>query len=113
LVIRAWDGDRGALSEIDALTRVSPLDLVPILWAGRLHSQIGDEDVANDYRRWAEYINGGASAGAHEVRVGTVEIARASDARAGNGATFYGHYTYRRPTPWDLLVPGLPRLVYE
>jgi tetratricopeptide (TPR) repeat protein len=113
MVIRAWEGDGQAVDEIDALARQHPLNLSTITWAGRLHSRLGDEEVANDYRRWAEYINGGASAGAHEVRVGTAEAARQNDARAGNLATFYGHYAYRRPTPWDLLVPGLPRLVYE
>jgi hypothetical protein len=32
---------------------------------------------------------------------------------AGSEALFYGHYTYRRPTPWGMLPPGLDLLTLE
>jgi O-antigen ligase len=111
-IIEAWDGDVPAMAEIDQRVSDDPFDLYLLGWAARLHARAGDEAGADRYRAIAEYINGGASAAGHELRVGTAADARADEARAGNAATLWGHYTFRRPTPWDLLVPSLPRLVY-
>jgi hypothetical protein len=41
---------------------------------------------------------GGGWQGIYELVGRTIE---------GGLASFYGTYTYRRPTPWDLLVPSL------
>jgi hypothetical protein len=113
LVVEAWEGDAAAISAIEARVSADPFDLDALAWAARVNSHTGDEEAADRYRRWADLVNGTAAQGGHEVRILRDERAAGDQARAGNLSTFHGHYVYRRPTPWDILAAGLPRLVLE
>jgi tetratricopeptide (TPR) repeat protein len=110
-VIDAWTGDAAAFQAVLDQCAARPLDITALWWCARLEGHAGDDGEANRYRAWANTIVGGAYVAGAELRVRqTVQIGRSE---AGNPALFYGYYTYRRPTPWDLLVPSLVHLTLE
>jgi hypothetical protein len=113
LVTRGWHGDEDAIGEVEALAEANPLSQGYIGWAARLNAHAGDLEAAEDYRRWGALVAGGASFIGYDARLATPAEARADGARAGTSATFHGHYVYRRPLAWDLLVGDLPRLAFE
>ncbi len=110
LVIAAWDGDRAALDALYARAAARPLDTRTVTWCARLAARAGDSRRARAFRSWLDGFSPGAGTGGLEVRV---TDAAPGYGVAGSSAMFYGHYSYRRPTPWDLLVPSLPHLVYQ
>lgn len=107
-VIDAWSGDDASLHAVLDACAARPLDLTALSWCARLEGRAGNVAQANRYRAWANTIVGGAYAAGAELRVSTVRLTGRSD--EGNVALFYGYYTYRRPTPWDLLGPDLVHL---
>lgn len=108
LAIAAWDGDATDRAALDTYARDHPFDLVAVAWAGRVAARAGDRAALYGYRLWAETVVGTASTTVGEIRVAPP----GSDvAPAGLTGTFWGQYTYRRPTPEDQLVPSLPHLV--
>jgi hypothetical protein len=111
LVIPAWGGDAAAIEAVQAEAEAHPLDLLRLAWAARVSAHAGNGPQADRFRAWADFVNGGAAAAGFETRVSTDPLD--TRATAGYSARFYGHYTYRRPTPWDLLAAGVPRLVLE
>ena len=110
-IIAAWSGDASALTAVLDACAANPLDLTAVSWCARLEGRAGDVAAANRYRAWAHTVLGGSYVLAAELRVRSDDQVGRSD--AGNPAIFYGHYTYRQPTPWDLLVPGLVHLTLE
>jgi len=110
-VIDAWSGNEAAFGAVLAACAARPLDLAALAWCARLEGHYGDDAEANRYRAWANTIVGGAYAAGAELRVARVTLVGRSD--EGNVALFYGYYTYRRPTPWDLLGPDLVHLTLE
>jgi tetratricopeptide (TPR) repeat protein len=110
-VIAAWGGDAGATRAVLDECAARPLDVAAVLWCARVAGRTGDLSEANRYRARANTILGGSYTAGAELRVRSGEQVGRSD--AGNPAQFYGHYTYRRPTPWDLLVPSLVHLTLE
>jgi tetratricopeptide (TPR) repeat protein len=111
LVIPAWGGDHAAVEAVQAEPKSHPLDLLRITWAARVSAHAGDAVSARRFRDWAEIVEGGASVNCYEVRV--TDDPADERGSTGNLARFYGHYTYRRPTPWDLVAAGVPRLVLD
>jgi tetratricopeptide (TPR) repeat protein len=107
-IIDAWSGDAAAFQAVLGECVARPLDLTALAWCARLEGHVGNDREANRYRAWANTILGNAYVGGAELRVNTAVQVGRSD--AGNAALFYGYYTYRRPTPWDLLVPDLVHL---
>jgi len=109
--VNAWLGDEGAYTRIIARCQGDALQLQPLFWCARIEGRRGNVDRANDYRYLANAINGGSYRAGAEVRVATEPmIGRSSE---GNLAIFWGTYTYRRPTPWDVLVPSLVHLTLQ
>ena len=113
-VIGAWVGEPPPVSGepylFERRCAETPLDANPLGWCARLAARAGDTDEANRYREWAFTLGADALLSA-ELRVSTEPtIGRTAQ---GFIAEFYGTYTYRRPTPWDLLVPSLPHLTFE
>jgi O-antigen ligase/tetratricopeptide (TPR) repeat protein len=111
-IVAAWQGDRGAFDRLDAGVRATPFDLILLSWCARLSDRFGDEDRADRYRKWAEIVNGTSSQSAHEFQVAVGGISEVGV--PGTNSEFYGHYTYRRPTPWDqfpldVVRPFLPK----
>ena len=111
LVIPAWGGDASAIQALRARASSRPLDIATVTWCARVAARAGDLAAAGRYRDWASTIDGFAGTTAAEMRV-VPDLARGEDDAGVNGH-FYGYYTYRRPTPHDQLVPGLPRLTYR
>ena len=110
LVIDGWGGDPGAIRAVQDLADQDPLDATVLAWAARLSDRAGDADAAHRYRRLVDIGVRGASQGV-EVRVADRVPAR--DAALGTSTYYYGNYLYRRTTPIDLIVPGLPGLVID
>ena len=114
-VIEAWSNtpamtDDEARQSINRRCGEQPLNATPLGWCARLSARAGEEDEANRYRKWAFTLGADAALSA-ELRVSPVEIVGRS--AQGGLAEFYGTYTYRRPTPWDLLVPSLAHLTFQ
>ena len=109
LVIRAWGGDADAAEAVRETAEARPLDGDAVAWAARVSAHQGDAEQAARFRAWADEIESSSFEG-YEVRIETGRLAERDN--AGSGVRFYGAYTYRRPTPNDLVAAGLPRLVY-
>lgn len=110
-VIDAWEGDAAALDRILAATQANPLDAFTLAWAARLESRRGDVEASNRYRRWAFTGVGAGLESGVEIRVSDRPLLGRTI--AGRVADFWGTYTYRRPTPWNPLVPSLVQLTVE
>ena len=108
LVIDAWTGNEAAFQRILAICDAHPLDGAALGWAARLYARHGDDDSANLYRRWAFTASSVAVPTGAELRVS--EGPKIGRTVAGSVAEFWGTYTYRRPTPWNILVPSLIQL---
>jgi tetratricopeptide (TPR) repeat protein len=110
-LIKAWTGDPTEVQRF--LTRASerPLDIEVLNWCSRLSDHLGHPAEARRYRAWANIDNGlsGIPGLTVHVTVGPSGPSR----NGGITSAFYGHYTYRRPTPWDQLPIDVWRLTYE
>jgi hypothetical protein len=102
----AWNGDAGAAGRLAELALEHPLDTYVLDWAARVSQRLGAPDEADRYRTLAVYAEGYGYAGALRILEGS-----AIDTSPVGEWRFHGHYAYRRPTPWNLLVPGVPRVV--
>ena len=106
-IVEAWDGDLGAWDRVVRACVAWPSDYLLIPWCGRIANRIGDTTTADRFAEWA-YLLLEPDGATHEIRVAaTPPIGRTI---AGAVADFYGTYTYRRPTPWNPLVPTLVQL---
>jgi putative inorganic carbon (HCO3(-)) transporter len=111
LVRSGWDGDPQAIETIRARARAQPFSQRLFVWAARLTARQGNARLADTFRDWARIVNGSNVDQAWETRV-TSELPPGR-VGAGSESLFYGHYTYRRPTPWEMLPPGLDHLILE
>jgi tetratricopeptide (TPR) repeat protein len=111
LVIDAWTGDEAARTQILQDCSANPLDTTRLGWCARIEAHSGEAGRAEEYRFLANSIaiNGLSTAAETRVYNGDV-IGRAI---AGNPATYWGLFTYRRATPYDMLVGSLVHLVWE
>jgi tetratricopeptide (TPR) repeat protein len=110
-ITKALGGDAAAGDALLAQCEATPLDLTGLAWCARIEASRGQEDRANDFRYLANAVVGGAGDAGSIVRVDTGTIVGRT--LAGGPATFWGTYTYRRNTPWDILVPSLIHLRLE
>lgn len=108
LFIAAWAGDDAARAELVAACRARPLNVNQLLLCARAEGRAGNVDAANEFRYIASAQIGGAYSSGAELRVAT--IALTGRTLEGDPAIFWGTFTYRRPTPWDILVPDLVHL---
>jgi tetratricopeptide (TPR) repeat protein len=106
-LIAAWQGDDAALGRLVARCEGEPVG-GPVSQAALVLGHLHHPDAAR-LRDWADIINAGTDPRAYEVRV----LEPADFGKAFSVASFYGHYTYRRPTPWDLLAPSLLHIGLE
>jgi O-antigen ligase/tetratricopeptide (TPR) repeat protein len=110
VIIPAWAGDPEATAALSKAAREQPYNTGLLDWVGRVARRSGDFQRAADIQAWAGAVDPGAGTAGTEVRV----VSDGADQHvAGLLSLFYGHYTYRRPVPWDQLVPGLPDLAYQ
>jgi tetratricopeptide (TPR) repeat protein len=110
-VVKAWTGDVAARDRLLGRCAADPLDLGALLWCARIEGRMGHVDRANVYRYLANTLNGGAYAAGAELRVNPNRVVGRT--LEGGPAIFWGTYTYRRSTPWDILVPSLIHLTLQ
>jgi tetratricopeptide (TPR) repeat protein len=112
LAIDAWLGDDAAQAALVDLAEANPLDTRPAVWSSLLASRDGDDTARARFARWAGLVGGslGTATGTDVVVTDKPWNRRQV---AGPNANFQGLYTYRRLYPWDLLVPGVPKLTLE
>jgi O-antigen ligase len=109
-VTLAWGGDHMVADRLFRSCRNRPADLGPLLWCRRVALRLADNAEAAVFGGLAEGVSPGSTENGAELRV------RGGTGSPDEGATtttalFWGTYTYRRPAPADLLVPGLVHLV--
>jgi O-antigen ligase len=109
LAIAAWSGDRAAQTELAAEADRHPLDTRPAVWLARLATRVEDWAAADRYESWVAIATGvpGTDIG-QDVVVTDSPIVGAQV--PGSNGNLQGWYVYRRQYPWDLVVPGLPKL---
>ena len=110
-IISAWEADPAAVGRGLSACLERPLDVAAVQWCARIEGRLGHDAERERYRAWAEAITGGASAAAAETRVSITDLVGRS--LEGDVASFWGTYTYRRPTPWDILPPDLIHLTLK
>jgi O-antigen ligase len=108
LIIDAWRGNRTAAADLYAACQASPLDTNALTWCARVAGHLGDSERATQLRAQLEVLGPALSVNAGQLRVDPTGAA--ADGRL---AIFWGTFTYRRPTPRDLLVPGVAHLILE
>ena len=110
-ITAAFAGDRAAGAQLLDRCLSTPLDLAGLAWCARIEDERGDAARAEDFRVIANTVVGGAGEAGAVVRV--ADQTAAGRTLAGDPAIFWGTYTYRRNTPWDVLVPSLLHLALE
>jgi len=111
LFIRSWSGDKTALQQLLDSCRATPLDINLQLLCARAEGRAGNVDAANEFRYIADAQVGLSYSQGAELRVAKEE--KAGRTLEGDPAIFWGTFTYRRPTPFDVLVPGVVHLTLE
>jgi O-antigen ligase/tetratricopeptide (TPR) repeat protein len=110
LVTPAWAGDAGARAALVRVAVDDPLDAFAVGWSARLAARAGDAAQASRFRQWLVTVDPVVAAGAaYDRRIdngGLTQVAPADDPAAA-----YGPATYRRPTPPELVLERLPRVV--
>jgi hypothetical protein len=100
----AWNGDEAAFEKLRSTLLADPLDLAS---AGTCHRFAAHGRVAGgNPDTWN--CSGAATFDEPLVRIGPPSIGRVKV--PGPDAPWHFHYVYRRLTPSDELVPGLPHL---
>ena len=105
LIDAAWHGDDSAVRTLAEQARQRPMDGALLGWLRRIHARSGDSLQADRYRDWETTLFGGV--GSEELRVSD----GSTIGHPVGGARYYGHFDYRRPTPFRQLVPWLPFLI--
>jgi tetratricopeptide (TPR) repeat protein len=107
-VIEAWTGDDTAADALVTECLANPLRQRELLWCARIEGHRGDLGAANRMLALANVSFQSSYVGGAEVRVSdTGMIGRQL---IGEPADLWATYTYRRPGPWDILVPSLIHL---
>ena len=110
-IIAALTGDPAGLRQFLARAPERPFDIELLTWSSRLSDHLGHPDDAERYRTWANIDNG--LAGIPGLTVHVTLGPQGASRNGGITSSFYGHYTYRRPTPWDQLPVDVLRLTYD
>jgi hypothetical protein len=91
--------------------RSEPLRIHLLFWCARIEGRRGNDAAANDFRYLANAQLGGSYGQGAELRI--LQGPAIGRSLQGNPAIFWGTYSYRRFTPWDVLVPSLLHLTLE
>jgi hypothetical protein len=111
LIVGAWFGEPAATMAFAQRCDASPLDASVLAWCARIASRRGDYDAAASFQERAALMNPGAVFGTGELRVSPQGMVGGQ--LSGGPADLWATYTYRRPAPWDVLVPSLVHLRLE
>jgi O-antigen ligase/tetratricopeptide (TPR) repeat protein len=111
LVAQAWIGDAHASAQLLSECRQGSLDTSLLDWCARIAMRNGDAVAAAAFRGQASLVNTGAIFGTAELRVSAEGMVGVQ--LPGSPADLWATYTFRRPGPWDILVPSLVHLRLE
>jgi len=111
LVIKAWDRDATAKASLETFAHAHPFDDLSLGWTARFARRDGDVAAADGFERWANLTEVYSGSGFRDMAINTGPPDPSST--VGSSAGFYGHYTYRRPTPWNLIPIDLPQLTWR
>jgi Lipid A core - O-antigen ligase and related enzymes len=111
LVVDSWEGDQDAEHALFHLCAVDPLNAASLLWCARVADRLGDAAAGAKYRETAGVIAVSLAKHGAELRV-SPGLPRFGQL-PGDIADLWATYTYRRPGPWDILVPSLVHLQLE
>jgi hypothetical protein len=109
--VDAWIGSDAAFERLVGRCVEDPLNLAALTFCARIEGRRGNAAKANDFRYLANAQLGNAYRYGAELRVARTPMSGRT--LEGNPAIFWGLYTYRRYTPWDVLVPSLVHLTLE
>jgi hypothetical protein len=107
-VIDAWTGNATAADGLVADCVANPLDQRALLWCARIEGRRGHVDSANRLLDLANTSFQSSYVFGAELRVS--ESGMVGRQLVGEPADLWATYTYRRPGPWDILVPSLIHL---
>jgi tetratricopeptide (TPR) repeat protein len=110
-VIAAWGGDQGAVERLEEDCWANPGSVGGLSWCARVAQHNGDPQTATTFRALADAELTGTAGRAAELRVTPAWIV--GTLPGGPPALYWGLFTYRRPTPYDMSVPGLVQLVRQ
>ena len=109
-VTAAWFGDLAALETLRGAVLQAPTDQWRSNWAARVFARQGDHETATQMRRLTAFTyEGRGGPPGYEMRLAI--SGERGPAGAVPVAAIYGANDYRRFTPAELLVPGLPIVV--
>jgi tetratricopeptide (TPR) repeat protein len=111
LLTAAWFGDTDVGEAFVAGCRANLLDTFMIAWCSRIEARAGRPAVAHAYRQLTSLVNLATGFQTAELRVSNSGLV--GEQLPGEPADLWATYTYRRPGPWDLLVPSLVHLTLE
>ena len=111
LIVGSWFGDPAPTNAFALRCDASPLDAGLLGWCARLASRRGDVAAAASFQERAVLMNPGAGFFTAELRVSPQGMVGRQ--LPGSPADLWATYTYRRPAPWDVLVPSLVHLRLE
>lgn len=107
-VIDAWLGDSGTADALVADCIAHPLAQRELLWCARIESNRGRFESANRLLDLANISFQSSYVFGTEFRVS--DAGMVGRQLIGDPADLWATYTYRRPGPWDILVPSLIHL---
>jgi O-antigen ligase len=110
VIIDAWQGQPSAVSKLFDSCDAAALDTNALTWCARVAGHLGDRQQAERFRALLEVLGPALSVNAGQLRVQPPGEGSAADGRL---AIFWGTFTYRRPTPRDMLVPAIAHLILE
>jgi tetratricopeptide (TPR) repeat protein len=111
LVVDAWEGDQAAQRELFSICATDPLNATALMWCARVAGRLGDALAAERYRETAGVI--AVSLAKHGAELRVSPSGTRIGQLPGSIADLWATYTYRRPGPWDILVPSLVHLHIE
>lgn len=106
--IDAWGGDEQAADRLISGCRSNPFESAALALCARIADRHDEPDLAARFRKLADLQASGSGRFGAELRVAQGGGAGSADTTL---ALFWGPFTYRRFTPWDMLVPSLLHLV--
>jgi O-antigen ligase len=108
-VVDAWAGNADAVAALKIACYDEPLRADLLQWCGRVAARNHDAAFEADIETLLAALIPGVPNGAAGVQIVTGDVTGRQI--EGSPASIWGTFTYRRPTPQDLIVPEVAHLV--
>jgi O-antigen ligase/tetratricopeptide (TPR) repeat protein len=111
LAFDAWSGVKVSQEDLFELCADDPFNASALMWCARIADRIGDGAAGARYRETSGVL--AVSLAKHGAELRVTESEPSVGQQPGSIADLWATYTYRRPGPWDILVPSLLHLHLE